>query len=184
MNWNHKVVTGFMVLGVAISVALLAGHLADLFGLVWFAAYVVAHSFVTALLFVVDRWPLLPLSSTLRPREGQTDMARKQLKFAEQFRDPILEGTKDTTVRYGDDKDIQTGDTLVCTTPDGDVFAEADVHIIVIGPVETAAKAVDVFDWNYPYSDPAALADTLATYYDVPFDESTWVKAIHFKTDE
>lgn len=103
----------------------------------------------------------------------------KTLKFKHHFAEQILKGTKTSTWRFFDDKDLQTGDQLeLMDSESGEIFAHAEI----ISSQEKKAKDFTIEELNsHGYK---SLEDKLKShreYYGNRVTADTMVKVIEFK---
>ncbi len=103
----------------------------------------------------------------------------KTLKFKPHLVDQILAGTKTSTWRLFDDKDIKVGDVVDFVDKEtGVVFGGATITDVVIRTLGTLTDA----DWegHERYGSKAAMYAEYRSYYGDRVTQDTEVKIIHF----
>lgn len=106
----------------------------------------------------------------------------KWLKFDEKFIWTIIPGDKYITLRWQDDKDIQSGDVMRCIA-DGYAFAEAKVLATGMVTLEDYTRLNP--DGHVKYRDWEHAWESLSAYYDdIPRDPKTEVKLIMYVVTE
>ena len=103
----------------------------------------------------------------------------KSLKFSEPLPEMILRGKKTVTWRLFDEKNIQSGDTLLFCRKDGTAFAKA----VATSVREKAFSDLTQEDYQGHEMFPS-FEKTLQHYsecYRIPVTEKTNVKIIRFK---
>jgi hypothetical protein len=103
----------------------------------------------------------------------------KQLKFAEPLPGLVLSGTKNTTWRINDKKEITEGDTLSLCHNDGQEFAKAvttSVREITFGELTQEDKT-----GHETFANDEEMYATYSRYYNITVTPTTDVKIIKFK---
>ncbi len=103
----------------------------------------------------------------------------KQLKFAEPLPELVLGGTKNTTWRINDKKEITEGDTLSLCYNDGQEFAKAvttNVREITFGELTQDDK-----NGHEAFANDEEMYATYSHYYNIVVTPTTNVKIIKFK---
>ena len=103
----------------------------------------------------------------------------KTLKFKPYLVDQILTGTKTSTWRLFDDKDIKVGDVLNFVNKEtGVVFGIATISKVVIRTLGTLTDT----DWegHERYESEATMYAEYRSYYGDRVNQNTEVKIIHF----
>lgn len=101
---------------------------------------------------------------------------RRTIVFDEQWVEPILEGEKTATVRYGDDAaGLEAGQPVELETEAGRTFHETEIEAVVEGiPLRFVPLALKAIQAEYPIKPVPELADCLNGYYaDTITPEST-----------
>ncbi|MCB9358873.1 ASCH domain-containing protein [Candidatus Woesearchaeota archaeon] len=106
----------------------------------------------------------------------------KKLKFADDLPEKVLSGTKNSTWRVNDDKDISSGDELSLCRIDGNEFATAKVIFVK----ETTFGELSEQDWegHEKFSSEKEMYSTYSKYYDFKVFPETELKIIKFKLDK
>lgn len=104
----------------------------------------------------------------------------KTLKFAEKLVPLVLSGTKTSTWRVFDDKDLQVGDDLsLMNKVTLQEFAKAKIISI---QEKTLRKIDDAdFDTHESYESKEKMFEEYRSYYGDKVNEDTVVKIIHFE---
>ena len=103
----------------------------------------------------------------------------KQLKFAEPLPELVLSGTKNTTWRINDKREIVTGDILSLCYNDGQEFAKAiasSVREITFGELTQEDKT-----GHETFADDEEMYTTYSRYYNITVTPKTNVKIIKFR---
>ncbi|MEI7632622.1 MAG: reverse transcriptase-like protein [bacterium] len=113
------------------------------------------------------------------------DQKPKQLKFQHQPATDILNGTKTTTFRFFDDKNIRVGDSFqVVDKVEQDNPASWEIIGIasVVQVVEKKVRDVSGDDWigHKTYVDTNTFIEEYNQYYKQTIDQETPLKIIHF----
>ena len=106
------------------------------------------------------------------------DGGRRELEFAAEYVDSILDGEKTATIRYDLDDWPSPGDRLQFVTPDRAPFATVDLFGIVDCRLHAAPVALDAFRAEYPTRDPSEIAEQLSEHYTRGFGPQTRVAVI------
>lgn len=104
----------------------------------------------------------------------------KQIKFTRPLSKQVLAGTKTTTWRLFDDKDLKEGDNLEFLISDTkEKFAEAIITNVSI----KAFKNLTQEDWegHEKFTSNHEMYQTYSGYYKTEVNENTLVKVIRFK---
>ena len=104
----------------------------------------------------------------------------KQLKFAEPLPGLIRSGSKTTTWRIDDNKEIARGDILSLCDASGKEFLQAKV----VKTRETKFGSLATSDWegHERFNDEAEMYKTYSRYYNIEVGPETELKIIKFKT--
>jgi hypothetical protein len=103
----------------------------------------------------------------------------KQLKFSEPLPALVLGGTKTSTWRINDKKDIVNGDELSLCDNDGREFAKAlaiDVLITTFGEMTDSDK-----EGHEAFANDEEMYATFSRYYNMEVSPKTNLKIIKFK---
>lgn len=104
----------------------------------------------------------------------------KTLKFAPDLAPLILNGTKTTTWRLFDDKDLQEGDLLEFKISGTlEIFAHAQITDVTEKPLGMLTKEDERGHEKIPTQ--KEMYETYCRYYKCDVDEQTLVKIIRFK---
>ncbi|MCK5107688.1 MAG: ASCH domain-containing protein [Nanoarchaeota archaeon] len=105
----------------------------------------------------------------------------KQLKFAEDLPQKILEGSKTCTWRINDNKNISVDDELLFTNNNKEPFAKAKVTSVLV----TKFKNLSDKDWvgHEKFNSKDEMYKTYSGYYKFKVNEETEVKIIKFELD-
>ncbi len=103
----------------------------------------------------------------------------KHLKFAPPLPELILSGTKNSTWRIDDDKDISVDDILSLCGIDGIEFAQAHVRWIKI--THFGDLTPEDYDGHESFSSEEELYVTYLKYYNKVVTKDTVVKVIKFE---
>jgi hypothetical protein len=93
----------------------------------------------------------------------------KKLKFADPLVDLILDGTKDTTWRYKDDKNLSPGDLVELLKTDESKFGEAEViwtKKTTLGSLSTKDK-----EGHESFATAEEMYETYSNYYNIVANE-------------
>lgn len=104
----------------------------------------------------------------------------KRLKFAEHLTPLIIDGSKTSTWRLFDDKDLQVGDELLLVDQTGkEAFAQAKI----VSVREKALGEVVESDFNghEKFESCKKMIEAYRGYYGNSVTEDTPVKMVHFK---
>ncbi len=107
----------------------------------------------------------------------------KKLKFKGFKADWILTGTKTSTMRLFDDKNLAVGDMLELENSDThEIFA----HAIVTGVIEKPLGEIDDIDLDghEKWGSHEEMLRSLQTYYGDSIDDHTTVKVIQFHIEK
>ena len=104
----------------------------------------------------------------------------KPLKFDQSLIESILSGSKTTTWRLFDDKNLSEGDELDCINKQtGESFAHAAITRVFEKPLG------EVTDEDYRgherYTSDQEMYETFSKFYNRPVDKTTLVKIVEFK---
>ena len=102
----------------------------------------------------------------------------KRLKFAPPLPELILSGTKNSTWRIDDDKDISVDDILSLCRFDGSEFAQACVRWVKITHFRDLTS--EDYDGHEPFTNIETMYATYSQYYKKHVSEDTVVKIIKF----
>jgi len=108
---------------------------------------------------------------------AEFDGDRPSLTFDPDLVPPLLDGSKNATVRYDLDRDLSPGDELLLDTRRG-VFAEATVGGVIRTDLSDALDAVDDAGYRHNAEDVVDLWTTLDGYYDDALGLSTEVAVV------
>ena len=113
----------------------------------------------------------------------------KQLKFQHQLALNILNGTKTTTFRFFDDKNIRVGDQIevIDKVEQDNPVSWQVVGVIVVTEVrEKLAGDVHGDDWegHELYENMQVFMDTARSYYKQPITDDTPIKIVRFTFDK
>lgn len=103
----------------------------------------------------------------------------KQLKFSEPLPALVLGGTKTSTWRINDKKDITNGDELSLCDNDGQEFAKAlavDVFTTTFGELTDSDK-----EGHEAFSNDEEMYSVFSRYYNMEVSPKTNLKIIKFK---
>ena len=104
----------------------------------------------------------------------------KTLKFFENLVPLVLDGSKTTTWRLFDDKDLQQGDklTFICKQ-DGKEFANAEI----VASREVAFRDLTDDDWegHEKFESDDEMYEAYSKYYSAEVNKNTIVKIVKFK---
>jgi len=106
--------------------------------------------------------------------------ADKTLSFAPRYKSHLLNGSKTTTVRYNDEKDIQKEDVLKCKA-DGKPFARVDVANVEIAEVRKVPDLIRRMGERHGADDWKKLRESLNHFYEDDIYATTDVKVIVFR---
>lgn len=104
----------------------------------------------------------------------------KTLKFWPIPAEKILDGSKTTTWRFFDDKDLQIGDQISCVyTFGGEEFAQIKLTKVVTKKLKNLTEE----DWqgHEKFKSDEEMYQTYSQYYNQPVTEETELKVIDFK---
>lgn len=105
----------------------------------------------------------------------------KTLKFKDHLISEILDGSKVTTWRLFDDKNLQAGDELTFVSVEsGKNFAKADIVEVKQKRLEQIKKN-DFEKGRGIYGDPEDMIESFRNYYGDKVNLNTTVKIIKFK---
>lgn len=105
-------------------------------------------------------------------------MTRKvRLKFADRYRESILDGDKRATIRYEFDRPAAPEDYLHLLDSDGEHFASAALtRVTIMTAFDCAASDID---GHRAYADVDALLDALGEFYpDADLSPNTYLTVI------
>ncbi|NCT55452.1 ASCH domain-containing protein [bacterium] len=104
---------------------------------------------------------------------------RKRLKFADPLVPLVLNGSKNTTWRINDDKDLQPTDILSLQKTDQTQFAEAKILWVK----ETTFSELTSEDkkGHEPFKSDEEMLKTYSKYYSMEVNLSTRLKVVKFK---
>ena len=103
----------------------------------------------------------------------------KTLKFDARFVEPILAGTKTSTWRLFDDKDLAEGDRLVLINREtGDAFAEATIVSVREKPLRDVTD--DDFEGHARYESEAAMHESFRRHYGDRVGPDSLLKIVTF----
>lgn len=107
--------------------------------------------------------------------------ARTEIKFADDLIVPVLNGTKEATIRYDGFESVEVGESLAATTTDGQPFAELDVKRTASVQAVEAHSILQTFGANYPSTCPQDIIESLNEYYEDGIAPSTTVEILVFE---
>lgn len=104
----------------------------------------------------------------------------KRIKFAPNLVQLVLDGTKTSTWRLWDDKDLQTGDIVEFANAETqEMFAKAELTKVIEKPFKDLTD--DEKDGHEKYTSNEEMFKKFESYYNKPVDENTLFKIIWFK---
>lgn len=106
---------------------------------------------------------------------------RTKIKFADDLIVPVLNSTKEATIRYDGFESVEVGETLIATTTEGEPFAELTVKRTTSVLAVEAHSVLQIFGANYPSTCPQDIIDSLNEYYDDGIAPSTTVEILVFE---
>lgn len=102
----------------------------------------------------------------------------KTLKFDPQFINGILNATKRTTWRIGDDKDLSVNDEIAIVNSQ---TSEVAAHAIIDSVVERRLGDIGLDEYpDHSYKSREAMYETFRKWYTLPINAQTPVKVIEF----
>jgi hypothetical protein len=104
----------------------------------------------------------------------------KKMKFRKTLCPAVHDGTKTTTWRLFDDKDLSVGDEVSCVIAEtGEIFASIRLTRVSEKTLGTITDADRV--GHEPYASSDEMYRTLSDYYHRDVDDATPVKVITFE---
>ncbi|WKZ25778.1 MAG: ASCH domain-containing protein [bacterium] len=104
----------------------------------------------------------------------------KRIKFAPNLVQLVLDGTKTSTWRLWDDKDLQTGDIVEFVNAETlEVFSKAELTKVIEKPFKDLTD--DEKEGHEKYINTEEMSKKFEEYYHKPVDENTLFKIVHFR---
>lgn len=105
---------------------------------------------------------------------------RHRLKFAAEYKQPIVDGEKTATIRYELEDDVAIGDKLEAVTPTGSRIATIQITHLETTPVKDAHTILYSHNLNHGTSTISELVEGLNEHYDDGITQSTPVTTVGF----
>ncbi|MFC1697677.1 ASCH domain-containing protein [Nanoarchaeota archaeon] len=103
---------------------------------------------------------------------------KKMLKFADPLPEMIMDGSKDTTWRIDDDKNISIDDHLSCCYVNGKEFAQAYVEWVKM--TRFGLLTDDDKEGHEPFDSDEEMYATYSRYYNKEVTPSTKLKVVRY----